>query len=288
MIKPYLPFHDFFISSLCLGLVFAFGLLTPINIVLELPTSAMVVLYVATIILVIVGMYQLLFVVPKVTISSSIWILLLLSPIFFVVAFPELAMWAMGSWVFESDKVKYFNAYFALVVAGISFCWSWWDTHIQLQRYKEQPNDPLKLMTFDVFLSNYSFEVKEESRGVWMLSIPIALAGVVMLCLFVIPTLSINITDLRLLLVKSAAMLVAGIFFGLIFISMGQFFHLIQQERKSGHMFQIRDFEERLRWRHDYVKYHLPAPLRKLNLRFFNQHVEAYERLQNEVKSSRT
>ncbi len=43
-----------------------------------------------------------------------------------------------------------------------------------------------------------------------------------------------------------------------------------------------------MKWRHDYVKYHLPAPIRKLNLRLFNQHVEAYERLQNEVKSSRT
>lgn len=48
------------------------------------------------------------------------------------------------------------------------------------------------------------------------------------------------------------------------------------------------DMDVRIKWRHDYVKYHLPVPIRKLNLRLFNQHVEAYERLQKQVKSSRT
>ncbi|WP_370261372.1 hypothetical protein [Limnobacter sp.] len=35
--------------------------------------------------------------------------------------------------------------------------------------------------------------------------------------------------------------------------------------------------DDKLKWRHDYVKYHLPAPIRALNLRLFNQHIEAYQ-----------
>jgi len=69
----------------------------------------------------------------------------------------------------------------------------------------------------------------------------------------------------------------------------GEGIRLIQIERYLNKgKFEIDGLEHLQRWRHDYVKYHLPAPIRKLNLRLFNQHVEAYERLQNEVKSSRT
>jgi hypothetical protein len=287
MIKPYPPFNDFFVSSLCVGLIFAFGLLTPINIVLGLTTTTMVLLYVATTIFMVTLMYWLLFCVAKITLTQSIWILALLSPTYVVIAFPELAAWAMGSWIFESDQAKYFNAYFSFAVAVISFSWAWWDTHIQFQRHQEQPTDPLDLMMFDVFLSDYSFEVKEKPRGVWKLSIALVFTGIVLLCIFVIPTLSNNITALKMLTAKTAAMIVAGIFFSVIFASMGQSFQLIRLERKTGRVLQIRNFDERLRWRHDYVKYHLPAPIRKLNLRLFNQHVEAYERLQKTNKASR-
>ena len=70
---------------------------------------------------------------------------------------------------------------------------------------------------------------------------------------------------------------------------LGEGLRLIQIERMiPGAKFHLDNFEEFLKWRHDYVKYHLPAPIRKLNLRLFNQHVEAYERLQQEVKISRT
>lgn len=70
---------------------------------------------------------------------------------------------------------------------------------------------------------------------------------------------------------------------------LGEGFRLIQIEKMTpGTRFHLENFDEFMKWRHDYVKYHLPAPIRKLNLRLFNQHVEAYERLQKEVKSSRT
>lgn len=41
--------------------------------------------------------------------------------------------------------------------------------------------------------------------------------------------------------------------------------------------FYVAGQDDLVKWRHDYVKYHLPAPIRMLNLRLFNQHVEAYE-----------
>jgi len=70
---------------------------------------------------------------------------------------------------------------------------------------------------------------------------------------------------------------------------LGEGFRLIQIERRTpGIQFHLENFDAFLKWRHDYVKYHLPAPIRKLNLRLFNQHVEAYERLQKDVKTSRT
>ncbi len=72
-------------------------------------------------------------------------------------------------------------------------------------------------------------------------------------------------------------------------IALGEAIRLIELERLMGRgSFKLYDFEKRLLWRHDYVKYHLPSPIRKLNLRLFNQHVEAYQRFQKEVKTSRT
>lgn len=70
---------------------------------------------------------------------------------------------------------------------------------------------------------------------------------------------------------------------------LGEGLRLIQIEKMTpGTQFHLENFDEFMKWRHDYVKHHLPTPIRKLNLRLFNQHVEAYERLQNGVKSSRT
>lgn len=268
--------------------MFAFGVLSPLHMVFELSTQTTLFLYTATIVLAVAGMYLLLFRVSKMKIIYSVGLIFLLLPSSFLVVFPELIVRAMGSWVFDTDQVKYFNAWYAVVIACISFAWAYWDSHIQLQRYKEQPTDPVCFMTLHVFLTDYTFEAKEESRGIWKLGILIGLASTVMFCVFVLPTLSTNVEDIRIGLVKAAVMVPTGFLLGGLFLFLGQALHLIQLERKTGQSFEPRNFEERLRWRHDYVKYHLPAPIRKLNLRLFNQHVEAYERLQNEVKTSRT
>ena len=151
-----------------------------------------------------------------------------------------------------------------------------------------QTQETLCLMTFNVFLSDHSFEPKEEIRGIWMLVISLVLVGFVMICFVVLPTISVTTQDLKMLIAKIAAMIPTGFIVGAIFLFLGQAIHLIKLERKSGRTLELRDFNERLRWRHDYVKYHMPAPVRKLNLRLFNQHVETYERLQKQTKASRT
>jgi len=92
--------------------------------------------------------------------------------------------------------------------------------------------------------------------------------------------------DLKLISLLGMCSMILCYLCGLVF---GEGIRLIQIERYLNKgKFEIEGLEHLKRWRHDYVKYHLPAPIRKLNLRLFNQHVEAYERLQNEVKSSRT
>jgi hypothetical protein len=92
--------------------------------------------------------------------------------------------------------------------------------------------------------------------------------------------------DLTLISLAGMCAMILCYLCGLVF---GEGIRLIQIELhfKKGN-FEIEGLEHLQRWRHDYVKYHLPAPIRKLNLRLFNQHVEAYERLQKTGKASRT
>lgn len=98
-----------------------------------------------------------------------------------------------------------------------------------------------------------------------------------------------NPETIKLLILRLAAMGLTLIVYTVLAVSVGEAIRLIQLERQIGKgSFKLYDFDKRLKWRHDYVKYHLPSPIRKLNLRLFNQHVEAYERLQTKVKSSRT
>lgn len=92
--------------------------------------------------------------------------------------------------------------------------------------------------------------------------------------------------DLKLIFLFGMCAMILCYLCGLAF---GEGVRLIQIERFLNRgKFEIADLEHLMRWRHDYVKYHLPAPIRKLNLRLFNQHVEAYKRLQKQIKSSRT
>lgn len=288
MIKRYPPFNDFITSSLCVGLGFVGVIITPLSFLFEWSTSLTLAICAVTLMLAVVGMYYILFVNYSVTIKSTLYLLPVSLPIAILSAFPELLISPPQPPLFESDNTRYFNAWFALIVTSIGFSWSYWDSYVQLKKHKEQPIDPLCLMTFNVYISDHSFEPKDITRGMRTLIIPIAAVGVLMFFLFLFPNASSDTHGLYMLIGKVAMMLTAGIFFSYISVFLGQATHLLSLERKAGKKFRLLAFEQRLKWRHDYVKYHLPAPIRKLNLRLFNQHVEAYERLQNKVKSSRT
>lgn len=92
--------------------------------------------------------------------------------------------------------------------------------------------------------------------------------------------------DLKLISLLGICSMILCYLCGLVF---GEGIRLIQIERYSNKgKFEIEGLEHLKRWRHDYVKYHLPAPIRKLNLRLFNQHVKAYEDLQKTKYQSRS
>lgn len=71
--------------------------------------------------------------------------------------------------------------------------------------------------------------------------------------------------------------MIIGVFAG---VTIGESLYMIYFQRKQAiPSFVYCDMKTRMKWRHDYVKYHLPAPIRRLNLKLFNQHVQAYEQL---------
>lgn len=105
MIKPYVPFNDFFTSSVSLGLIFAFGLLSPPALFFNWSNFTTLALVMATTVVVITGMYHFLFVASSVRISSTICLLLLSLPASFITTFPELLARVMGSWIFDTDQV---------------------------------------------------------------------------------------------------------------------------------------------------------------------------------------
>lgn len=111
---------------------------------------------------------------------------------------------------------------------------------------------------------------------------PLAFGGIVYLAWFAISYSHPEHIreDLKLIVLIGICSMMLCYLTGLV---IGEGIRLIQLEQQLGKdKFEIDGFEHLLRWRHDYVKYHLPAQIRKLNLRLFNQHIEAYERLQNE------
>jgi hypothetical protein len=288
MIRSYIPINDFFTSALCLGVMFAFGVLSPPALFFQWSTFSTLALFAATTVVVIVGLYFLLFVASSMRISSAICLLLICLPTSSITTFPELLAQVMGSRVFDTDQVKCFNAWHACAVAIIGFVWGYWDSLIQIQRYKERPVEPLRLATLNVYFSDHSFDAPDQHDNLWPFALALTAASLVLVCLFLLPSISSDISDLRILLVRMACMIPTGFYYGVMFLFLGQAVHLIAFERTTACSLKLRDFDERLKWRHDYVKYHLPAPIRKLNLRLFNQHVEAYERLQKEIKTSRT
>ncbi|HEX4880365.1 MAG TPA: hypothetical protein VFV39_11005 [Limnobacter sp.] len=130
----------------------------------------------------------------------------------------------------------------------------------------------------NIYFSDYSFEARDRPKGLTSLAVVLSITGLMMLQLLVVPSTSTEDIEVKRLIGTVGAMIPSGFFWGLTFMTLGQVAHLFAFEKKAAKQFTLKNFDLRLKWRHDYVKYHLPTPIRKLNLRLFNQHVEAYER----------
>lgn len=287
MIKSYLPFNDFFTSSFCLAFFYAFGVVIPLSFLFDFSTQITLALFVTVIFLVISGVYYVVF-VAQVTMSNTAKLSMLILPTACLTAFPEVLGMLLDAPIFLSNESRYFNAWYALAVAVISYTWALIDTNLQFKKNSTNIQNPIELWTINIYLADHSFEEKDKQRSLTALVTTWVLIGLVMACAFLLPTITTEPDDLKLLLAKVGAMIPTAALVGILFMFMGQATRVMQLERKIGKPLTFRNYHLRLKWRHDYVKYHLPVPIRKLNLRLFNQHVEAYERLQKQVKSSRT
>lgn len=287
MIKSYLPFNDFFTSSFCLAFFYAYGVVVPLAYLFDLSEQAITALFATVSLLVISVLYYVVF-VAQVNIANALKLSIFILPITCLTTFPEVLGMVLDAPIFLSNESRYFNSWYALAVATISYIWALIDTNVQINKGKVDIRKPIELWTINVYLADHSFEDRDKQKSLTALVITWVLIGVMMIYVFVLPTITTEPDDLKLLLAKVGAMIPTAALVGILFMFMGQASSVMRLERELGNPLTFRNHHLRMKWRHDYVKYHLPAPIRKLNLRLFNQHVEAYERLQNEVKSSRT
>ena len=284
MIKSYLPFNDFFSSSVCLAFFYAYGVVTPLSLLLNCPAQIIFLLFAIAMILTVWGMYHVAFVSP-VNISFAAKLSIFSLPVVCLPTFPEVLGKLIDSPKLFSNESLYFNASYALVIAVLSYVWAFIDTNHQFNKNAAPNRNRIELWTVNIYLSDHSFEDLEQQRNLKALVSSWLLVGIVMVCTLVLPTISSEVDDLKLLIAKIGAMIPTAALIGINFLYLGQATRIVQFERKIGIPLSFRNYPMRMKWRHDYVKYHLPAPIRKLNLRLFNQHVEAYERLQQEVKT---
>jgi len=226
--------------------------------------------------------------VAQVNIANALKLSIFILPITCLTTFPEVLGMVLDAPIFLSNESRYFNSWYALAVATISYIWALIDTNVQINKGKVDIRKPIELWTINVYLADHSFEDRDKQKSLTALVITWVLIGVMMIYVFVLPTITTEPDDLKLLLAKVGAMIPTAALVGILFMFMGQATRVMRLERELGDPLTFRNHHLRMKWLHDYVKYHLPAPIRKLNLRLFNQHVEAYERLQNKVKSSRT
>lgn len=287
MIKSYLPFNDFFTSSFCLAFFYAYGVVVPLSYLFDFSGQATIALFATVSLLVISVLYYVVF-VAQVNIANALKLSIFILPISCLTTFPEVLGMVLDAPIFLSSESRYFNSWYALAVATISYIWALIDTNVQINKGKADIRKPIELWTINVYLADHSFEDKDKQKSLTALVITWVLIGVMMIYVFVLPTITTEPDDLKLLLAKVGAMIPTAALVGILFMFMGQASSVMRLERELGNPLTFRNHHLRMKWRHDYVKYHLPAPIRKLNLRLFNQHVEAYERLQNKVKSSRT
>jgi hypothetical protein len=183
----------------------------------------------------------------------------------------------------------FFNSIFAVMILLISFFWAYRNAHHHTPRVGSGSSTEASWLTLDLDLDEHAFLSPPGMRRLTPLFIAFSALGGTLLLLALVDVGDVNSDTQKALIVRTCSMAITIIIYSLLGASLAEALCLITIEKHQAKgPLRVYDFDERLKWRHDYVKYHLPAPIRKLNLRLFNQHVEAYERLQNEVKSSRT
>lgn len=203
---------------------------------------------------------------------------------------PDLFLKKFGDEVHRPNEwFEYIGLIYSVIVLTTSFICGWIcsRTH-QLPTINNQ-HEPCKWLSADIDLNNMTYGSPAGMARLRSLFVVFFLIGVILVFGVIIPKSEVNQQGFQLLALRVFPMGLSLILLTNFGVSLAEASRLIQLERNLGRgSFKLLDFDERLKWRHDYVKHHLPAPIRKLNLRLFNQHVEAYERLQKEIKTSRT
>lgn len=203
---------------------------------------------------------------------------------------PDLLLKKLGTEVYRPNEwFEYIGLMYSLIVLSTSFIWGWICSKTPQPPTINNQHEPCKWLSADVDLNNMTFGSPNGMARLRSLFVIFFLIGMILAFAVIIPKLEVNQEGFQLLALRVFPMGLTLILVTNFGVGLAEALRLVQLERNLGRgRFKLCDFDKRLKWRHDYVKYHLPNPIRKLNLRLFNQHVEAYERLQKEVKTSRT
>ncbi|WP_138519433.1 hypothetical protein [Limnobacter alexandrii] len=202
---------------------------------------------------------------------------------------PDLLFATADSLTAIQNIPTFFNSTFAVMVLLISFFWASRSASQHTPKVGSSSSSEASWLTLDLDLDEHTYLSPPGMKRLTPLFIAFSALGGALLLLALMDVGEVNSDTQKALIVRTCSMAITIIIYSLLGASLAEALCLIKIEKHQAKgPLRVYDFDERLKWRHDYVKYHLPAPIRKLNLRLFNQHVEAYERLQKQIKSSRT
>ncbi len=240
MIKSYLPFNDFFTSSFCLAFFYAYGVVVPLAYLFDLSEQAITALFATVSLLVISVLYYVVF-VAQVNIANALKLSIFILPITCLTTFPEVLGMVLDAPIFLSNESRYFNSWYALAVATISYIWALIDTNVQINKGKADIRKPIELWTINVYLADHSFEDRDKQKSLTALVITWVLIGVMMIYVFVLPTITTEPDDLKLLLAKVGAMIPTAALVGILFMFMGQASSVMRLERELGNPLTFRN-----------------------------------------------
>ncbi|HEX4880235.1 MAG TPA: hypothetical protein VFV39_10355 [Limnobacter sp.] len=181
--------------------------------------------------------------------------------------------------VLPRDQISAINSLFSSLVLFFGITIGYLNAKRKTPGFKNKAPESVTWISADVDLTKHAyFSPQGISRFTPLL---LTFGGIGFI--FILPVIELVLQGVegagQELTLRIACMTITLILYTYFAVSIGEAIRLIQIERSLGKgPLQVYDFDLRLKWRHDYVKYHLPTPIRKLNLRLFNQHVEAYER----------